>query len=165
MQFVVCPLYLNKVIFKSEKKKDYWSLPSLQNQNDSWVILSMVLRGTSTLLVPSLLFGSSVCTLLLAFEDVHPCITALVSLGITFCWQSRALHIGKTLLALLSLSEYVSSPVLSRDSDAATAAAAKSLQLCLTLCNPIDGSPPGSPVPGILQARTLEWVAISFSNA
>ena len=43
--------------------------------------------------------------------------------------------------------------------------AAKSLQSCLTLCDPIDGSPPGSPVPGILQARTLEWVAISFSNA
>ena len=42
---------------------------------------------------------------------------------------------------------------------------AKSLQLCLTLCDPTDGSPPGSPVPGILQARTLEWVAISFSNA
>ena len=47
----------------------------------------------------------------------------------------------------------------------ADAAAAKSLQLCPTLCNPIDSSPPGSPVPGILQARTLEWVAISFSNA
>ena len=46
-----------------------------------------------------------------------------------------------------------------------TAAAAESLQSCPTLCNPIDGSPPGSPVPGILQARTLEWVAISFSNA
>ena len=45
------------------------------------------------------------------------------------------------------------------------AAAAKSLQSCPTLCNPIDGSPPGSPIPGILQARTLEWVAISFSNA
>ena len=45
------------------------------------------------------------------------------------------------------------------------AAAVKSLQSCLTLCNPIDSSPPGSPVPGILQARTLEWVAISFSNA
>ena len=45
------------------------------------------------------------------------------------------------------------------------AAAAKSLQLCPTLCDPIDNSPPGSPVPGILQARTLEWVAISFSNA
>jgi len=45
------------------------------------------------------------------------------------------------------------------------AAAAKSLQSCPTLCDSIDGSPPGSPVPGILQARTLEWVAISFSNA
>ena len=45
-----------------------------------------------------------------------------------------------------------------------TAAAAKSLQLCPTLCDPIDGSPPGSAFPGILQARTLEWVAISFSN-
>ena len=44
------------------------------------------------------------------------------------------------------------------------AAAAKSLQSCLILCNPMDGSPPGSPVPGILQARTLEWVAISFSK-
>ena len=44
------------------------------------------------------------------------------------------------------------------------AAAAKSLQSCPTLCDPIDGSPPGSAVPGILQARTLEWVAISFSN-
>ena len=43
--------------------------------------------------------------------------------------------------------------------------AAKSLQSCPTLCDPIDGSPPGSPVPGILHARTLEWVAISFSNA
>ena len=47
----------------------------------------------------------------------------------------------------------------------AAATAAKSLQPCLTLCDPIDGSPPGSLIPGILQARTLEWVAISFSNA
>ena len=47
----------------------------------------------------------------------------------------------------------------------AAAAAAKSLQSCPTLCDPIDSSPPGSPLPGILQARTLEWVAISFSNA
>ena len=45
------------------------------------------------------------------------------------------------------------------------AAAAKSLQSCLALCSPIDSSPPGSPVPGSLQARTLQWVAISFSNA
>ena len=48
---------------------------------------------------------------------------------------------------------------------AAAAAAAKSLQSYPTLCDPIDGSPPGSPVPGILQERTLEWVSISFSNA
>ena len=48
---------------------------------------------------------------------------------------------------------------------AAAAAAAKSLQSCLTLCDPIDSSPSGSPIPGILQARTLEWVAIAFSNA
>ena len=48
---------------------------------------------------------------------------------------------------------------------AAAAAAAKSLQSCPTLCDPIDGSPPGSPVPGILQARTLEWVAVSCSPA
>ena len=47
---------------------------------------------------------------------------------------------------------------------ATAAAAAKSLQSCLTLCDPTDGSPPGSAIPGILQARTLEWVAISFSN-
>ena len=46
----------------------------------------------------------------------------------------------------------------------AAAAAAKSLQSCPTLCDPIDGISPGSPVPGILQARTMEWVAISFSN-
>ena len=49
--------------------------------------------------------------------------------------------------------------------DTLGSSAAKSLQSCLTLCDPIDGSPPSSPVPGILQARTLEWVAISFSNA
>ena len=68
---------------------------------------------------------------------------------------------------------FLHSPLLSPDSSnsnlfsfrsVAAAAAAKSLQSCLTLCSPIDGSPTGSPVPGILQARTLEWVAISFSN-
>ena len=51
------------------------------------------------------------------------------------------------------------------DISSAAAAAAKSLQSCPTLCDPTDGSPPGSAVPGILQARTLEWVATSFSNA
>ena len=54
---------------------------------------------------------------------------------------------------------------MSQASPAAAAAAAKSLQLCPTLCDPIDDSPPGSPIPGTLQARTLEWVAISFSNS
>ena len=52
-----------------------------------------------------------------------------------------------------------------RNAPGVPAAAAKPLQSCPTLCDPIDGSPPGSPVPGILQARTLEWVAISFFNA
>ena len=55
--------------------------------------------------------------------------------------------------------------VISQLIDAAAAAAAKSLQSCPALWDPIDSSPPGSPVPGILQARTLEWVAISLSNA
>ena len=54
---------------------------------------------------------------------------------------------------------------MNNDTQAAAAAAAKSLQLCPTLWDPIDGNPPGSPVPGILQARTLEWVAIGFSVA
>ena len=51
-----------------------------------------------------------------------------------------------------------------RNKFCAGAAAAKLLQSCLTLCDPIDGSPPGSPIPGILQARTLEWIAIAFSD-
>ena len=59
----------------------------------------------------------------------------------------------------------ISSWPWSGDAAAAAAAAAKSLQSCPTLCDPIDASPPGPPIPGILQARTLEWVAISFSNA
>ena len=55
--------------------------------------------------------------------------------------------------------------LLNVDKINSAAAAAKSLQSCLTLCDPIDSSPPGSPIPGTLQARTLEWVAISFSDA
>ena len=63
------------------------------------------------------------------------------------------------------LWEIFSSSPMHKRSVKTAAAAAKSLQSCPTLGNPIDGSPPGSPVPGILQARTLEWVAISFSKA
>ena len=62
-------------------------------------------------------------------------------------------------LRTLSLSHSITKEI------PAAAAAAKSLQSCPTLCDPTDGSPPGPPVPGILQARTLEWIAISFSNA
>ena len=63
------------------------------------------------------------------------------------------------------ISELRPSPFFGRVVLTNAAAAAKSLQSCPTLCDPIDSRPPGSPVPGILQARTLEWVAISFSNA
>ena len=75
-------------------------------------------------------------------------------------------------VVLPGIPELLSSTKASRHNGAgrnvitsAAAAAAKSLQSCPTLCDPIDGSPPGSAVPGILQARILEWVAISFSNA
>ena len=73
-------------------------------------------------------------------------------------------HFLRERLSLLTLYEIACS-FLSQLLLLYAAAAAKSLQSCPTLCDPIDGSPPGSPVPGILQARTLEWVAISFSNA
>ena len=65
-------------------------------------------------------------------------------------------HLVKAMVFLVVMYEYESWTVKKA---AAAAAAAKSLQSCPTLCDPIDGSPPGSPVPGILQARTLEWVA------
>ena len=61
------------------------------------------------------------------------------------------------------LTYFVAANLLAFSKAAAAAAAAKLLQSCLTLCDPMDGSPSGSPVPGILQARTLEWIAISFS--
>ena len=67
-----------------------------------------------------------------------------VLLNLQICWASEI---------------YISSPLINY-----SAATAKSLQSCLTLCDPIDGSPPGSPVPGILQARIMQWVAISFSS-
>ena len=71
---------------------------------------------------------------------------------------TRWTFVGKVMSLLLNIPSRLVITFLA-------AAAAKSLQSCLTLCDPIDGSPPGSFVPGILQARILEWVAISFSNA
>ena len=78
---------------------------------------------------------------------------------------------GKTLISVswirihFKCTQYLGIQKMKTKNNPAAAAATKSLQSCPTLCNPIDGSPPGSPVPGILQARTVEWVAISFSNA
>ena len=66
---------------------------------------------------------------------------------------------------ILTIENFGKFSLFSNFSIIGVAAAAKSLQSCLTLCDPTDSSPPGSPIPGILQARTLEWVAISFSNA
>ena len=71
-------------------------------------------------------------------------------------------HENSQLISTVFLNSVNNSTKASR---CTAAAAAESLQSCLTLCDPVDGSPPGSPVQGILQARTPEWVAISFSNA
>ena len=76
--------------------------------------------------------------------------------------NGRNLHLVLTVLLAFHREKYTSFMNFFLEK---TAAAAKSLQPCPTLCNPIDGSPPGSLIPRILQARTLEWVAISFSNA
>ena len=82
-------------------------------------------------------------------------------------WVSVMPHRGVVCVLSTSLLSVTSgrSRFILYSSYPSLAAAAKSLQSCLTLCDPREGSPPGSPVPGILQARTLEWVAISFSNA
>ena len=75
-------------------------------------------------------------------------------------------HLGSFCFVLkFSMPRLLTRPVMSESMGVVTAAAAKSLQSCPTLCDPIDGSPTGSSIPGILQARTLEWVAISFSSA
>ena len=71
----------------------------------------------------------------------------------------------ETSILILTLILKFTAPLISFSVCSAAAAVAKSLQSCLTQCDPVDGSPLGSSVPGILQARTLEWVAISFSNA
>ena len=106
----------------------------------------------------------------------HKCLVFLPSLSALFCsffslinyliseyWHVLVPVLGSVFLIVFLFSFFFSLPSLSFSF--AAAAAAKSLQSCPTLCDPIDGSPPGSPVPGILQARILEWVAISFSNA
>ena len=82
------------------------------------------------------------------------------------CQASLYITISQSLFKFTSIESVMPSTISSSDSNNnAATAAAKLLQSCPTLCDPINGSPPGSPVPGILQARTLEWVAISFSSA
>ena len=76
----------------------------------------------------------------------------------------RSLKLSEISPVPFSKSAFPASSPLSPTCPRSAAAAAKSLQSCPTLCDPVDGSPPGSPVPGILQARTLEWVAIAFSS-
>ena len=75
---------------------------------------------------------------------------------------AKQLKIQKNSLKASTLSK---KSLMKKAATTTTTTTTKLLQSCLTLCDPIDGSPPGSPVPGILQARTLEWGAISFSNA
>ena len=109
-----------------------------------------------------------------------PCRKQLEEIGGIFCFRVFLVcflvfamcHVRGPVLKILYVTSFsphalgfTSNIYRQRNRPTATAAAAKSLQSCLTLCDPIDGSPPGSPVLGILQARTLEWVAISFSNA
>ena len=102
------------------------------------------------------------------FSGIFP--TQGLNLSLLHCRQSlyRLSHqILVSCLFSLQLGTLMSTMILKpvQPNLHTAAAAAKSLQSCPTLCDPIDGSPPGSPVPGIVQARTLEWVAISFSNA
>ena len=96
-------------------------------------------------------------------ECCGPCRTPLLGHASWFviCTVGELVHFPLVWHNLLPPSKLASKQYTGQ---CCAAAAAKSLQSCPTLCDPIDGSPPGSPVPGILQARTLEWVAISFSN-
>ena len=79
--------------------------------------------------------------------------------------QQQQQNLFKVQIEKSNQSQHCLKPKPNPEQGPAAAAAAKSLQSCPTLYDPIDGSPPGSAVPGILQARTLDWVAISFSNA
>ena len=100
---------------------------------------------------------------------------AEVDVFLEFCFSYDSVDAGtlisgssvfyKSSLYIWKFSVHINPQPHLKDFDYYPDAAAKSLQSCPTLCDPIDSSPPGSPVPGIFQARTLEWVAISFSNA
>ena len=99
-----------------------------------------------------------------AKTDVAACMVENGALALISLCPTLSLH-KQIPYSYFPFCFWVKTSAISGDHSPAAAAAAKSFQSCPTLCDPIDGSPPGSPVPGILQARTLEWVAISFSNA
>ena len=97
-------------------------------------------------------------------SSVHGISQARILEGVSICF-SRGSSWPRDQIRVACNAGRVFTDWVTREAPFLLAAAAESLQSCLTLCDPIDGSPPGSPVPRILQARTLEWVAISFSNA
>ena len=116
-------------------------------------------RHSNTVLSQSL-WGLLVCTEVLFEPSEHiSCVWGLILNVISPLLPSCRASLLRLDVGYLFLMGIQHSPI------EGCSAAAKSLQSCPTLCDPIDGSPPGSLVPGILQARTLEWVAISFSNA
>ena len=123
------------------------SLPGLMSFRMDWLDL-LVVQGTLKSLLQhhsskaSILQSSAFFIVQLS----HPYMTTGKTIALT-----RQIFVGKVMSLLFTILS-------------AAAAAAKLLQLCPTLCNPRDGSPPGYPILGILQARTLEWVAVSFSN-
>ena len=97
-------------------------------------------------------------------KQIEPPLTLRES-HISLMWFICSIGYIHTPVLLGILTSLLSMLILSRNWHAAAAAAAKSLQSCPTLCDPTDGTPPGTAIPGIIQARTPEWVAISFSNA
>ena len=150
--------------FKSEfgnKEFMVWATVS------SWSCFCWLYRASSSLAAKNIISLISVLTIWWC-----PCVeSSLVLLEEGVCYD-QCIILGKALLVFALLHSIFQGQIcllLQVFPDFlllhSAAAAAKSLQSCPTLCNPIDGNPPGSPVPGILQARTLEWVAISFSNA
>ena len=134
----------------------YWSfsfsispskeIPGLISFRKDWLGL-LAVQGTLKSLLQHHSSKASIlpCSALFTVQLSHPYMTTGKAIVLT-----RRTFVGKVTSLLFNML---------------SSAAAKSLQSCLTLCDPIDSSPPGSPIPGILQARTLEWVAISFSNA
>ena len=133
----------------------------ISSRDATKVSLDKVADGLLIIKSNSYFFAFILIDFQLLFGSVEYCL-----LGFFSTWASRIIPFLDILFSTNHhpLRVGVSSWFWNKPSFLLAAAAAKSLQLCLTLCNLIDGSPPGSPIPGILQARTLEWVAISFSS-